>query len=486
MSEKSVTTKKPKILLLSDDIFTTSGIGTMARTFVYGTIDRFDWVQLAAAMKHNAAGKIINASEAISKETGVPDAHLIQYPNDGYGDAKTLRRIILQERPDAILHFTDPRYWDWLYQIEHEIRNDFKIPIMYYAIWDNLPYPMWNAGAYASCDLIMGISKQSHLIHNEVLKYAGIRTHDIKDADLKDYTPGDVLLSYVPHGIDSEIYRPLPDKLKLRESYPQLKDAEFVVFWTNRNIRRKSPADMIHAFKIFTDSLPENKRDKVALLMHTNPVDPAGTDLYEVQRIIAPNCNIVFSTEKISVQRMNEYYNIADVTVNIASNEGFGLSSAESIMAGTCVLNNVTGGLQDQMQFIDANTGKWFEPTTKCPSNHRKTHTYHGRWAFPVWPSNISIQGSLATPSIFDDRPEAVEVAKILKTIYETPREERDARGLEGRKWLIETANMSASAMSNGIADSIMTLLRNWPGGNRLKLYKIEEETPITESGLTY
>ena len=41
-------------------------------------------------------------------------------------------------------------------------------------------------------------------------------------------------------------------------------------------------------------------------------------------------------------------YNIADVTVNMASNEGFGLSGAESLIAGTPIINNVTGGLQDQ------------------------------------------------------------------------------------------------------------------------------------------
>ena len=38
--------------------------------------------------------------------------------------------------------YTDPRFWTWLYQMEHEIRQ--HIPIFYYNIWDDLPYPMWN------------------------------------------------------------------------------------------------------------------------------------------------------------------------------------------------------------------------------------------------------------------------------------------------------------------------------------------------------
>ena len=44
-------------------------------------------------------------------------------------------------------------------------------------------------------------------------------------------------------------------------------------------------------------------------------------------------------------------YNMADVTINIASNEGFGLGTAESLMAGVPIIVNVTGGLQDQCGF---------------------------------------------------------------------------------------------------------------------------------------
>ena len=197
---------RPKILLLSDDMFTTSGIATMSRAFVFGTADRFNWVQLAAAINHHAAGQVIDASQQVTIETGVEDASLKLYPNNGYGDPETLRRLIEIEKPDVILHFTDPRYWTWLYQMEHELHNRYNIPIAYYAIWDNFPYPHWNKSAYGSCDLIMAISKQSHLIHNKVLEYADIKTHDITEGcDLNDYKTGDVLTSYVPHGVDSTV-----------------------------------------------------------------------------------------------------------------------------------------------------------------------------------------------------------------------------------------------------------------------------------------
>ena len=50
--KKSVPSRnKKKILLLSDDLRMSSGVGTMSREFVLGTLEHFDWVQLAGAMK---------------------------------------------------------------------------------------------------------------------------------------------------------------------------------------------------------------------------------------------------------------------------------------------------------------------------------------------------------------------------------------------------------------------------------------------------
>ena len=64
-------------------------------------------------------------------------------------------------------------------------------------------------------------------------------------------------------------------------------------------------------------------------------------------------------------KELNYLYNMADISANIASNEGFGLGTAESVMAGTPIVVNVTGGLQDQCGF-KTNKGKYLtEPTIK-------------------------------------------------------------------------------------------------------------------------
>ena len=50
---------------------------------------------------------------------------------------------------------------------------------------------------------------------------------------------------------------------------------------------------------------------------------------------------------------MSLLYNCADVTILLSSAEGWGLSLTESLLTGTPIIANVTGGMQDQMRFKD-------------------------------------------------------------------------------------------------------------------------------------
>jgi len=128
------------------------------------------------------------------------------------------------EQPDAIIHFTDPRFWDWLYQMEHEIRQ--QCPIIFYHLWDNLPFPHFNKNAYKSSDAIFAINKQTEVI---------VRAVDSSKTDWR--------LSYIPHGINTNIYKQLPkDDVELLAYKKKLfgdKEFDFVLFYNSRNIRRK-------------------------------------------------------------------------------------------------------------------------------------------------------------------------------------------------------------------------------------------------------
>ena len=120
--------KKKKILLLSDDLRMHSGIATVSKDIVMETLNEYDWVQIAGAIKHPDKGKVFDMSKGLD-EYGVKDGYLKVYPVNGYGDETILREVMALEKPDAILHYTDPRFWIWLYKMEAEIRR--TMPIFY-------------------------------------------------------------------------------------------------------------------------------------------------------------------------------------------------------------------------------------------------------------------------------------------------------------------------------------------------------------------
>ena len=270
--------KKKKIVIFSDDLRMASGVGTMTREFVMGTLKDFDWVQVGGAIKHPDAGKLVDMNDLVRKETGVEDANLKIYPVNGYGDQKMLRYIMKEEKPDAIMIYTDPRFWIWLYQMEHEIRQ--QCPIFYYNIWDDLPYPRWNEPYYESCDLIMNISKQTHNIVQNVCQK-------------KPRTDWDS--TYIPHGINEKLFYPVKNKKELLEMNKMKSelfggmDIKFCMFYNNRNIRRKLTSDTIMAFREFAYGLPEEERKHVAFVLHTQPVDQNGTDLPAVVQEMCPD-----------------------------------------------------------------------------------------------------------------------------------------------------------------------------------------------------
>ena len=457
--------EKKKILLLSDDLRMSSGIATVSKELVFGTFEHYNWVQLGAAVNHPEKGKEIDLGEDARKISGVKDASLKIIPWTGYGDANILRELIMRHQPDAILHFTDPRYWRWLYEMEAELRQN--IPILFYHIWDDLPDPHYNRDYYESCDWLGCISRQTYGIVSRVGK---IDSETIKP--LEDWQ-----VSYVPHGINSNTYKPVDVPEEFKQQLFQGKDYKFVLFWMNRNIKRKQPSDVIWAFKLFVDRLPEEDKDKVCLIMHTAPKDQNGTDLIEVADRIAPGCDIKFSTDRINQQQLNYLYNLSDCTINIAGNEGFGLVTAESVMAGTPIIVSVTGGLQDQCGF--KKDGKYLtsEDYKEIGSLHdwRKWEdkVTHGEWVKPVWPKVQTMVGSLPTPYIIDDKVDVHDVADAIEYWYNIPKEERNKRALVGREEFLGEMGLNHTNMCQTLVDGIETTFKNWKPKEKFNVYKI-------------
>jgi glycosyltransferase involved in cell wall biosynthesis len=456
--------KKKKILLMSDDLRMHSGIATQSKEFVMATMHHYDWVQIAGAVKHPEEGKIVDMCEAARNETEVEDAYLKIYPVTGYGNPDILRQVMDMEKPDAILHFTDPRFWVWFYNMEHEIRQN--IPIYYYNIWDDLPDPKYNTNYYRSSNLLMSISKQTYGLNKRILK---------------DYGYEDWQLKYIPHGVSPKrffkVHPENPNYVKFNQKYGFDK-YKYKILYLNRNIRRKSPGDVALAYKHMMDNLTEEQRKECVLVWHSAPSDENGTDMKAVCETLLPDYPVIWTYDlggPMNDELMNYLYNSVDVYINMASNEGFGLGSLEALTVGTPIIVNVTGGMQDQCGFrkpvifdgVDG-TGYTMEYLTaedyvELGSNHRGEYKEHGEWVKPVFPTNISLAGSPMTPYIFDDRCSYEDAGEALLEWYKVGPDERERCGESGRKWVLgNDAKMTARHLGDGFIESMDGAFDNW------------------------
>lgn len=295
------------------------------------------------------------------------------------------------------------------------------------------------------------------------------------------------MLTYVPHGINTEMFYPITqgdkswnnfenESKKIRDGNPN----RFVVMWNNRNIHRKHPGDVVLAYKHLCNLVQKNGGNPTQdcmLLMHTQPIDPNGTDLTAVVGELCPEYPVMFSDRIQPVDGLNIMYNVADVVINIASNEGFGLGTAEALAAGTPIVVNVTGGLQDQCGFVNPKTGKYFTPEeyVAVQTLHRKRVSgeyQHGEWVKPVWPSNISLQGSVPTPYIFDDRADFEDAGDALYEWFKMRREDRKNAGLKGREFVLNPdVAMNRKDMCDRVVNSINGCLENFQPRKRFELH---------------
>ena len=104
-----------------------------------------------------------------------------------------------------------------------------------------------SASDYKSSDLLMGISKQTYGINKRLL------------SDYEDWQ-----ITYVPHGISHRRFRKIEaDDIKLMDFDEQfgLSDKKYKILYSNRNIRRKMPGDVVLAYKYFMDELTQEQRD---------------------------------------------------------------------------------------------------------------------------------------------------------------------------------------------------------------------------------
>ena len=218
------------------------------------------------------------------------------------------------------------------------------------------------------------------------------------------------------------------------------------------------------------DRLTPEQRKECVFIFHSIPSDENGTDMKAVCNSLLPEYPVIFTYDYENQsggfhdEAMNFLFNSADVYINIASNEGFGLGSAEALTVGTPIIVNVTGGLQDQCGFKkEDGTYLTAEDYVELGSNHRGTYKDHGEWVVPVFPSNISLQGSPMTPYIFDDRVQYEDAGDAMLSWYLRGPEERERCGELGRQFVKDNnIGMDAKEMSNKFIVAMDEAFTNW------------------------
>jgi glycosyltransferase involved in cell wall biosynthesis len=384
-----MTEKKIKIFTISDMPLSPSGVGTQTKYVIESLLKtgKFQVITFGGAIKHPKHDPIK------TEEWG--DDWLI-FPVDGFGNPDMVRSVIRNHRPDLLWFMTDPRFFGWLWEIEDEIRP--QIPMVYYHVWDNFPAPMYNAKFYNSTDVICAISK-------------------VTDAIVKEVAP-EVESYYIPHAVDSEVFKPLGRIAAENLRKQQLEDSKdkFIFFWNNRNARRKQSGTLLYWFKEFLERVGE---DKATLIMHTEPKDPNGQDLEHIAKALNmhENGQVFFSKEKYPPNVLAEIYNMVDCTINISDAEGFGLATLESLSCGTPIIVNMTGGLQEQVTDGENWFGIGLEPVSKA------------------------VIGSQDIPYIYEDRLNKEEFIDALTTMLEMSEEDRDKMGAAGREHVMKNYN---------------------------------------------
>lgn len=357
----------------------TSGVGTQARWLINGLTNtgKYSFKCFGGAVRHD------------SYETVAVNPDFVIKPTNGFGDKNLLRKTLAQLRPDALMLFTDPRFFLWAWEMEDEIHQ--ICPIAYWHLWDNPPYPEFNRPLYESTDLINCINYPTYEMIKERFPN---KTH------------------YIPHAVPSDLYSPIPkqEAANFKASLlGQHRADHFTVLYVSRNARRKMPSDILVSWKMFLEDL-QNKHghQKATFVMHADPLDQEGTNLYSVIDVLGIKDSVVFSKDRIGFNEMKFLYNVCDTIVNRSSNEGFGLPILEAKMCGKPVISIKTGGLTRQVE--DHVTGE--------------------HYGVALEPDVRSLVGNQMVPFIWEDFVSHRSLADAFMKMYDMGPEKREEIGL--------------------------------------------------------
>jgi len=329
---------KPKILLVSDSAAIDTGMGVAAREICYRLnlsgkyeVAQFGWFWNSAKqrrIKWKFPWKQYTTSDA-KNPYGHPLGWNGNYENPtGNYENSPFEQVLEEFKPNIVLAIGDIWMCDFIYFSPN--RKEFKF-IHEFPI-DGEPVPVEWIDLIKKADLPV------------VMSDYGLKVcHDINPR---------VYIKKIPRGINTQTFRPYPDKSALRKKYLPSTEGKFVVGVFDRYQDRKQIPRAIEAFAKFKKM---HKIDNCDLYLHMDINDthsmqqnkfllgPNGiTNRYDIKQSILINQNI--TVEKgVPLQELVGLYNCCDIKMSSAQGEGWGLTTVEAMSCGIpCIGTNYT------------------------------------------------------------------------------------------------------------------------------------------------
>jgi glycosyltransferase involved in cell wall biosynthesis len=206
------------------------------------------------------------------------------------------------------------------------------------------------------------------------------------EAELEKFGPAFPEPRYIPHMVDADTFRPMPDRDEFRAEL-ELED-QFIVGLcaANKDVIRKGFPEQFAAFQRFHNAHPDS-----VLLVHSTPRGAAGLDLVQLADDMGIGDCVRFSDQYtqdaglFDTEMMVRWFNALDVLINCSYGEGFGIPILEAQACGTPAIAT-SGSAMKELTRADLRVGgtpfwnhvhqAWWTRPREDQIVHRLTHVY--------------------------------------------------------------------------------------------------------------
>jgi len=315
-----------KILWCSDDFKLPTGYSQVTRNILHG-------IYRGGFDVHNLSFQNMGfpSNFSISDRLFAPwNIYYQLHPNEAYGNQGSVEFFNNELKPDITAFLSDSFMIRWIGEKDRAAKMHGKK--LFYFPFDSADVYEGSKEVMAVMDIKVAMSKFAKKL---LKKETGIDSH------------------YIPHGVDTAIYRPLPKEIITKTRAENKWENKFVVGCVGRNQSRKNLPALFKAFAEFSKD-----KDDAVLFMHCDPVDPQGTNLNDLSKKLGIKDKVTYGLRRftlgVSEFRVNLAYNVMDIHVLPTTGEGFGLPIVESMAVG---IPNVVTNCTTTPELLD----KWGE-----------------------------------------------------------------------------------------------------------------------------